>query len=90
MRNRIAIAALLLTCFAVAPGVRAQTVGLGSPFVTVDDAREIAAMNGVVAIRNLEFDDDKWKVQGRDDEGRRVEMEIDPRSGEIAQLERFD
>jgi hypothetical protein len=47
-------------------------------------------MNGVVAIRKIEFYDDAWHVVGRDQAGRRVEMEIDPRSGDIAHLERFD
>jgi hypothetical protein len=90
MRNRFAIAALMLTCFAVAPGARAQTYGLGAPMVTVDEARDIAVMNGVIYIRKIEFDDGVWKVKGRDEAGRRVEMEIDPRTGDIAQLERFD
>ena len=91
MRNPIAIAALVLTCFAVTPS-KAQTVGLGyaSPMVTMDEARDIAFVNGVVAIRKIEFDDGMWKIYGRDVSGRRVEMKVDPRSGQIAQLEKFD
>ena len=89
MRNSIAIATLSLMCLAAAPA-SAQTVGVASPRVTVSDARDIAVANGVLYIRKLEFDDGKWKVEGRDVAGRRVEMEIDPRSGDIAQLERFD
>jgi hypothetical protein len=90
MRNRIAFAALLLTCLAVPPGAGAQTVGVGTPLLSVDEARDIAVTNGVVFIRKIELDDGKWKVAGRDRAGRRVEMEIDPRTGEIAQLEKFD
>ena len=89
MRNRIAIAALMLTCLAVPPAT-AQTVGLGTPLITVDEARDIAVMNGVVSIRKIEFDEGLWKIYGRDVSGRRVEMKIDPRTGVIAQLERFD
>jgi hypothetical protein len=92
MRTTIATAALLLTVLAVPPGAPAQTVGVAPATapVTVDEARDIAAMNGVVAIREIELYDGMWKVRGRDISGHRVEMEIDPRSGEIAQLDRFD
>jgi hypothetical protein len=47
-------------------------------------------MNGVVAVRKIEFYDGTWHVVGRDVSGRRVEMEVDPRTGTIAHLERFD
>jgi hypothetical protein len=90
MRNWIAIAALLSTCLAGAPGAVAQTVGVGTPLMSVGEAQDIAVMNGVVAIRKIEFYDGSWHVVGRDQAGRRVEMEIDPRSGDIAHLERFD
>jgi hypothetical protein len=89
MRNPIAIAALVLTCFTVTPS-KSQTVGLGSPMVSMEEARDIALVNGVVAIRKIEFDDGLWKIYGRDVAGRRVEMKVDPRSGAIAELERFD
>jgi hypothetical protein len=90
MRNWIAIAALLSTCLAGAPGASAQTVGVGTPLISVGEAQDIAAMNGVVAVRKIEFYDGTWHVVGRDVSGRRVEMEIDPRTGAIAHLERFD
>ena len=89
MRNPIALAALVLAFFSVAP-VQAQTVGVAPAFITVDEARDIALVDGVVAIRKIEFDEGLWKIYGRDAAGRRVEMKIDPRSGQIAQLERFD
>src|SRR5262249_61627553 len=88
-RTPIAIARRAVWGLRAAPA-SAQTVGVASPMVTVSDARDIAVANGVLYIRKLEFDDGKWKVEGRDVAGRRVEMEIDPRSGDIAQLERFD
>jgi Peptidase propeptide and YPEB domain len=90
MRQRIATIALLSACIAAPMGAMAQTVGVGTPMVSIGEARDIAVMNGVRYIRKIELDDGKWKVEGRDDAGRRVEMEIDPRTGDIAQLERFD
>jgi hypothetical protein len=93
MRKTLATAALLLGVLAIPSIAPAQTVGvapLAPDYVTVDEARDIAAMNGIVAITQLEVDDGHWNVKGRDRSGRRVEMEIDQRTGEIAQLERFD
>jgi peptidase YpeB-like protein len=90
MQNRIAIAALLLTCLAVPPATRAQTVGVAPPLLSVGEARDIAVMNGVIYIRKIEYDERRWKVQGRDQAGRRVEMQIDPLSGEVIELNRFD
>lgn len=89
MRTLIAAALLILTAAPLGTA-RAQTVGVGPQIVTVDEARDIAAFNGVVIIRRIEFDEGVWKIEGRDRSDRRVEMRIDPESGEIAQLERFD
>jgi Peptidase propeptide and YPEB domain len=55
----------------------------------VEQAQDIAVVNGVIAIRKIEFNDGAWKVEGRDREGRRVEMKIDPGTGEILRLERY-
>jgi hypothetical protein len=90
MRNRIAAIALLTACFAAPSVATAQTVGVGVPMITVNEARDIAMMNGTVAIRKIEFDDGQWKVEGRDFQGRRIEIRIDPHTGAIAELERFD
>ena len=90
MRHRIAIAALLLTCVAVPPAVRAQTVGVAPPLLSVGEARDVAVMNGVIFIRKIEYDERRWKVEGRDQAGRRVEMQIDPVNGAVIELNRFD
>lgn len=91
MRNKLFIIILVsAACIVASPAVRAQTVGVGVPFVSVDEAREIAAFNGVIAIRRIELDEGVWKIEGRDRSDRRVEMKIDPHTGEIAELDRFD
>ena len=90
MRHRIAVVTLVSACIAAPLGATAQTVGVAPPVMSVDDARDIAVMNGVIAIRKIELYDGKWKVEGRDQSGMRVEMQINPRTGEIAHLERFD
>jgi hypothetical protein len=91
MRSTLAAAALLTTLFAVPATAPAQTVGIAPPSaITVDEARDIAAMNGVMAVRKLERYDGSWHVEGRDDTGRRVEMTIDQRDGRVTWLDRFD
>jgi len=90
MRIRLATIAIICACIAAPLGATAQTVGVGPPAMSVDQARDIAVMNGVIAIRKIELYDGTWHVNGRDEAGRRVEMQIDPRSGDIAHLERFD
>jgi Peptidase propeptide and YPEB domain len=89
MRN--VIPAMLFACLAFSPPAAAQTVGVVVPGagVTADVAQDIAVGNGVIAIRKIEFDDGAWKVEGRDREGRRVEMKIHPGTGEIIRLERY-
>jgi Peptidase propeptide and YPEB domain len=90
MRTWIAIPVMLFACLALSSPAAAQNVifvpGAG---VTAAVAQDIAVANGVIAIRKIEFDDRAWKVEGRDREGRRVEMKIDPSTGEIIKLERY-
>ena len=88
MRSGIAIAAIVFACLAAAPAA-AQTVGVYAPAISAEQAQDIAAINGVIAIRKIEFDDGRWKIEGLDREGRRVEMKIHPRTGEIIRLERY-
>jgi Peptidase propeptide and YPEB domain len=91
MRSTLAAAALLMTFVAAPHGALAQTVGAAPPDrITVDEARDVAAMNGVTEVRKLEFYDGAWHAEGRDDTGRRVEMTIDPRDGRVTWLDRFD
>ena len=64
-------------------------VSLATVSVSAAQAQDIAAINGVIAIRKIEFDDGAWKIEGRDREGRRVEMKVHPGTGEILRLERY-
>ena len=69
MRNRIAVVTLVSVCIAAPLGAMAQTVGLGPPTMPVDQVRDIAVMNGLIAIRKIELYDGKWHVEGRDQSG---------------------
>ena len=43
---------------------------------------------GIATIKEIELDDGVWEVEGSDDSGHEVEMEVDARSGEIVKIER--
>ena len=45
---------------------------------------------GIATIKEIELDDGVWEVEGRDDSGHKVEMEVDARSGEIVRTRRKD
>jgi Peptidase propeptide and YPEB domain len=90
MRTWIVIPALLFAGLALSSPAAAQNViFVPEGRVTADVAQDIAVGNGVIAIRKIEYYDGAWKVEGRDREGRRVEMKIDPSTGEIIKLERY-
>ena len=91
MRSTLAAAVLLTSLFAIPASAPAQTVGVAPPDrITIDEARDVVAMNGVTEVRKLEFYDGAWHAEGRDDTGRHVEMTIDPRDGRVTWLDRFD
>jgi uncharacterized membrane protein YkoI len=56
----------------------------------IDETRatEIGRQAGVAQVREVECDDGKWEVEGRDAEGRAIEVEIDPRDGRVLKTER--
>lgn len=96
MRTAVTAAAFVAALIAV-PCANAQTVGVAPPDeivvpppAPIDQARNVAAMNGVVDIRKIDFYDDAWHVEGRDVSGHHVSMTIDPRTYTIAHLERYD
>jgi len=98
MLNRMAIITLvsMSACIAAPLGAMAQTVGVAPPEVMVpppapiDQARNVAEMNGVVDIRKIDFYDNAWHVEGRDTGGHHVWMTIDPHTFAVAHLERYD
>jgi len=89
MRIRIVIPAIVVACLAAATPAGAQTVGVFVPNVSAAEAQNIAALNGVIGIRKIEFDDGAWKIEGLARDGGRIEMKIHPQTGEILRLERY-
>jgi uncharacterized membrane protein YkoI len=56
--------------------------------ITADQAVEIARKQGLVNVKEIERDDRRWEVEGTDENGREIEVEVDLRTGEVIDVER--
>ena len=56
--------------------------------ISMDDARRIARDNGVVRIEEIELDDGKWEIEGRDAAGAEIEIDLRATDGMIIKMER--
>lgn len=72
----------------MAPGPTEGPPAAQQQAITAERAIEIAREHGLVELREVERDDDKWEVEGRDAEGREIEIEINLRTGKIVGIER--
>jgi hypothetical protein len=62
----------------------------GAKHLTIEDVRALAFDKGIATIKEIELDDGIWEVEGRDESGRKIEMKVDARSGEIVKMRRKD
>lgn len=87
---RVAIAAALILSFAgAAPGAARADEDCRGP-IQAEEAIRIARTAGVVRVQEVECDDGKWEVEGRDARGRKIEVEISARDGRILDIDRDD
>lgn len=56
--------------------------------ITAEDAIRIARENGVATVTEVDRDGGKWEIEGRDAEGREIEVDIDATSGAVLKVER--
>jgi uncharacterized membrane protein YkoI len=68
----------------------AALLPLAAEPLTIDDVRPMAFNKGISTIKEIELDDGVWEVDGRDDSGHKIEMEVDAQSGEIVKMRRKD
>jgi len=90
MRNHTTIALLALTLTlgtAALPSTAGAQVILAQQ-ISMAEARDIAAENGIVAIREIELYDGKWQIWGKDLNARNMKIEINARTGFIEWLDR--
>lgn len=64
-------------------GTAAAVEGLMAPAAVMEQL----AQKGYRDFREVELDDGKYEVEGRDAEGREVEIDVDARSGAILKVE---
>lgn len=62
--------------------------GQQQTMITIERAIEIARNHGLVNVREVERDDRGWEIEGSDAQGRKIEVEIDIRTGEVVDIER--
>jgi uncharacterized membrane protein YkoI len=78
---RIAPALLTAATLAATPAL-AQTI-------SIEEAIAIAREAGVVTVEEVDLDDGReWEVEGRDAQGREIEVDIDARTGAVIKVER--
>lgn len=58
------------------------------PAVSMDQARRIAAEQGVVRVEEIKLDKDEWKIEGRDSTGAEIEVKLRASDGMVIKLER--
>jgi hypothetical protein len=54
-----------------------------APAVSLEQATKIARDAGLVMIREIELDDGKWEIEGRNQAGESRELHIDAGSGKV-------
>ncbi len=76
----VAIAAL----GAVTPAIAYDAGGL----ISMQAALGVATDIGLVTVSHTEFAGNEWQIEGRDDRGRWIEVDVDAASGEVRNVDR--
>jgi len=84
----IAAATFLLAAPAFAQSPAQPSPGRCAGQVDITRAIEIARGAGIARVDQAECDDGLWEVEGRDAQGRNIEVDVDPRDGRVVKVER--
>ncbi len=79
---RLAIAAIALSLASTA------ALSQAASGITAEQAAEIARKNGMATVEEIDRDDGKWEVEGRQDNGREIEIDIDMATGKVIKIDR--
>lgn len=85
MRKTIIALALCLAPFA--PALADDHDWPRDTDLTIEQAIEIAYGQGIAVIREIEFDDGCWEIEGRNADGARIELDLDGETGEIVRCD---
>lgn len=80
------LAAVALAALLQATPARADEACRAHPIARAQ-AIAIALTAGLVRVKEVDCDDDEWEVEGWTVTGRRIEVEIDARTGRIKEIE---
>jgi uncharacterized membrane protein YkoI len=56
--------------------------------ISAEQAISIARQHGLVTVEEVDRDGGKWEVEGRDADGREIEVDIDMRTGHVLDVDR--
>lgn len=93
----ILIRSALLAVLIIGAGLASASAGEGKEdtearqrlAVSEHEAAEIAAAEGVTEIREIKVKRGQWKIEGTNEDGRKVEIRIDGDSGEVVKFETY-
>ncbi len=80
----------------ILPIAAAVALGIATPALAYDSAGlmsmqaalGIATDLGLVTVSHTEFAGDEWQIEGRDESGRYMEVDVDAASGEVLNVDR--
>lgn len=67
----------------------ARADDFGGSLISMQRAVAIANSIGLVSVNEIQFDDGKWDIEGRDPYGRSLTVDIDGRTGQIVRVDRW-
>lgn len=56
--------------------------------ISRQQAMTIAESNGMVSVHEIDLDDDEWELEGRQANGREIEIDISIKDGSVKSVER--
>jgi uncharacterized membrane protein YkoI len=83
-----ALAIAMIGFVAIAAGWPAEAQSPQAQAISIEQATKIAREAGLVVIREIELDDGRWEIEGRNQAGERRELKIDATSGKVLRNER--
>jgi uncharacterized membrane protein YkoI len=80
----------IATClvFPLLAGPALADDGLCRTGITAEEAIRIARDAGVARVQEVDCDDNRWEVEGRDAQGRKIEVEVHARDGRVIEVDR--
>jgi uncharacterized membrane protein YkoI len=88
MRRFASMSAIAIALYMLSLPAFAEDATPSESRLSRDEATAVAADHGITQISEIELDDGRWEIEGRDVQGREREIEINAQSGEVVESER--